>query len=222
LEIAGDWPTPTTQKAVRHWLSPAPLGWSVEFLSIVSRTVRFSVSCWGVGGLRAEQPERPLLEAKSLAHSLIRCWRLRRSSTPMSTPSLPGLRAGDLLQAITRCRGATRRAVAWKSETEPDADDGASEGANKVGHPASASLGIRAAQLIGGLTDGCFIRAEPCCDRGLFEDDSTVFAELERRAREAMEFWKEIARSTNRQAHKLSSGYVDEPGDYRKSIRMRM
>lgn len=59
-------------------------------------------------------------------------------------------------------------------------------------------------------------------------NDSIVFAALEEAGHKALEHWKEIAPVNKKQdisagkPHTLKSGYVDEPGSYRESIRMRM
>ena len=62
----------------------------------------------------------------------------------------------------------------------------------------------------------------------ILKNDTVVFAELYAVGEDAKEFWKDIA-PVNKygdesagEPHTLESGYVDEPGSYRDSIRMRM
>lgn len=57
----------------------------------------------------------------------------------------------------------------------------------------------------------------------LMKNDPAVWAEVFAATEDAMEFWKSIAPvNKTGKPHKLPSGYVDEPGSYRDSIRMRM
>lgn len=65
----------------------------------------------------------------------------------------------------------------------------------------------------------------------LLKNDTAVFAEVYAVTKDAMEFWKSYANEhalnkhgdiSQGKPHTLKSGYVDNPGDYRDSIRMRM
>lgn len=57
----------------------------------------------------------------------------------------------------------------------------------------------------------------------ILKNDTAVFAALFAIAEDATEFWKSVA-PVNKTGlpHTLTSGYVDEPGSYRDSVRMRM
>lgn len=62
----------------------------------------------------------------------------------------------------------------------------------------------------------------------LLKNDAAVFAEVFAVTEAAMNHWKSIAPVNKHgdieagKPHTLKSGYVDNPGDYRESIRMRM
>ncbi|MBO0884491.1 MAG: hypothetical protein J2P17_29990 [Mycobacterium sp.] len=62
----------------------------------------------------------------------------------------------------------------------------------------------------------------------LLKNDTAVWSEVYEVTKETMEHWKDIAPINKHgdisegKPHKLKSGYVDEPGSYRDSIRMRM